>query len=52
MKTKIARITTVTTEVLAKSIKELADDQLRSVSHTVEILLMESIILILMNFGL
>jgi hypothetical protein len=43
MKTKIARITTVTTEELAKRIKELADDQQRSVSQTVEIILMETI---------
>jgi hypothetical protein len=43
MKTKTARITTVTTEELAKRIKELADNQQRSVSQTVEIILMETI---------
>lgn len=43
MRTKVARITTVTTEELAKRIKELADDQQRSVSQTVEIILAEAI---------
>jgi hypothetical protein len=43
MRTKVARITTVTTEELAKRIKKLADDQQRSVSQTVEIILMETI---------
>jgi hypothetical protein len=43
MKTKTARITTVTTEELAKRIKKLADNQQRSVSQTVEIILMETI---------
>jgi hypothetical protein len=42
-KNKNARITTVTTEELAKRIKELADNQQRSVSQTVEMILMETI---------
>jgi hypothetical protein len=40
---KVARITTVTTKELAKRIKELAYSQKRSVSQTVEIILMEKI---------
>ena len=40
---KTARITTVTTEELARRIKELADDQQRSVSQTVERILIETI---------
>ena len=43
MKTKVARITSVVTEELAKRIKELADDQQRSVSQTVEIILANAI---------
>ena len=42
-KNKNARITTVTTEELAKRIKELAENQQRSVSQTVEMILMETI---------
>ena len=51
-KNKNARITTVTTEELAKRIKELANDQQRSVSRTVEIILMETIRKIDNNSGL
>jgi hypothetical protein len=51
-KNKNARITTVTTEELAKRIKELADDQQRSVSKMVEIILMETIRKIDNNSGL
>ena len=42
-KNKNARITTVTTEELAKRIKELAENQQRSVYQTVEMILMETI---------
>ena len=42
-KNKNARITTVTTEELAKRIKELAENKQRSVSQTVEMILMETI---------